>query len=210
MLKILQDTLKYMKGISKNVMAKEELRPYPARFPYPMWDAIESNSQKTGREYMEIIRRGVARELASESESPPMMLMCYHGAPCGEWRDVEECHRDDFELSGQIARMWRAHTSDIILHATGYSMIEAGIPEEAYLHMIQFGDRMPRDGQICAVEATLEDGSVLGTVKRWHWTGKNGIQVRDGTGKELDLPKGTVKVDAVSWWSGGMIALPTS
>jgi hypothetical protein len=192
-------------------MKKEEPRQYIARFAPAMWERMERMKNEKAVDYATVVRRGVERELKAleNPDATPLTLRIVHGATCGEWRDADVEQGDEFELSPDLVRAWNAIPGDELLHTSGASMLGAGIPEEAILHMRPFGMRMPRDGQVCAILAIRADGTAVGTVKHWHWAGKKNIELRDGERKKVDAPADAVQLEAVSFHVGGLIGLPS-
>jgi hypothetical protein len=126
-------------------------------------------------------------------------------APCGEWREADD-QPSTFEISGQLASMWRVGTGDEILHSRGCSMLEKGIPEEAFLLMSPPPFGGPKTGDVCAVMGFFADEtkSPVGTIKVWEWSG-SGVDLKDGQGKKMKVPDGVVRIEARSVWTGHLL-----
>lgn len=179
----------------------EEMRQYTARIPEEMWTGIEQNGRRTGRTAIAIIRSGIEKELGVEV--PNVKLVLRNGAPCGEWKDATE-DETELEVSGQMAELWGIQAKDELIATQGCSMLGAGIPERAILHMRPFKIGGPKSGDICSVLAVLEDGTTLGTVKTWEWSGKVAT-LRNGDGERLNLPDGVRELIAAARWTGHLM-----
>jgi hypothetical protein len=137
--------------------------------------------------------------------SLPMTLTLREWAPCGEWREADD-QPSTLEISGQLASMWRVAPGDEMIHSRGLSMINKGIPEEAFLLMSQVPFGGPKHGDICAVMGFFKDEnkSPVGTIKTWEWSG-SGVDLKDGEGKKLKVPDGVIRIEARSVWTGHLL-----
>ncbi len=79
-------------------------------------------------------------------------------------------------------------------------MLGKGIPERAILLMRPFMVGGATTGDICSCMATLPDGSVVGSIKEWCWSGRVAT-LTDGENKKFGLPAGATKLEAVSRWT---------
>lgn len=166
-------------------------------------EEIRNYCIKNDKEMSSVAVSSILREVRQGHQ--PMTLTLREWAPCGEWREADE-EPSTFEISGQMAAMWRVGQGDEILHSRGCSMLEAGIPEEAFLHMspVPFGG--PKHGSICAVLGFFKDEnkSPVGTIKKWEWAG-SGIDLKNGQGKKIEVPEGVVRIEARSVWTGHLL-----
>lgn len=169
------------------------------------WKALNNRRATSGTPVNELVRRAVTQYLGHGSTGV-VDLPLRSTAPCGQWAEILEDQTETYALPAQIAEEWAvSERYDFILKTHGCSMLGAGIPEDAYLHMRKIEHKAPDTGDICAVTALLADGSVLGTVKRWEWGGQRGIVLRDGDRKAIDLPEGAIELKARSKWMGNLI-----
>lgn len=124
-------------------------------------------------------------------------------APCGDWKEAVE-HAGDYVLSRDVAATLEAREGDVVVQTEGDSMEGARIFDGDLLLMrpLQEG-RRPARGEITLVQVFHRDGACEAMIKRWMKS--EPVQLEDGAGKSIALPKNIQRIKPVAV-ARGMIA----
>ena len=117
-------------------------------------------------------------------------------APCGDWREAVDL-AGNFTLSLDVANALEANPGDVVVQADGDSMEGARIYDGDLVLMRPLADgRRPARGEITLVQVIRKDGSCDAMIKRWQKS--DPLQLLDGEGKAVPIPKDTKEVRPVA------------
>lgn len=162
-------------------------------------DRLAKKSHETGYSMNEIVVRAVQREMSGGGETAAIdaamqQKRCKYLAalPCGPLSPAL-AEASDYIVSRDMAELLDIQNGDFISVMNGDSMTGAGIESNDLVAFRPLPEnRVPFNGDICAVQVHQSDGAVSATVKHWHNT--QPPHLTDGDGHTVELPADTERL----------------
>lgn len=152
------------------------------------YEKLVQESKSNGQSFWQLVRNRLDFSLGM------FMLPILGKVPCGPLAEALEHPTEELPLTKAMAEMMGLCPGDFGIYGSGISMTSYRPDSIDDGSLIVFRPGLSAEGKVALCRVEMESGEYLWTVKRFCSTTTGGIELVDGRGNPVKLPKGAVRI----------------